>query len=56
MAEDHPDPDYCPFCGTRLTDAGAGFVDHTEESEPCRQRFEDWKANVADDVGGEWDG
>lgn len=62
MTHDHsspgsPDwgtPDFCP-CGAELRDGGAGFGEHAEESDPCR-RFEEWRENVADDVGGEWSG
>ncbi|MDG5774892.1 hypothetical protein VB773_15540 [Haloarculaceae archaeon H-GB2-1] len=49
-------PDFCPFCGTELTDLGAGFVDHLEDAPTCRTRFESWRENVAEDVGGEWGG
>jgi hypothetical protein len=49
-------PDFCPFCGTHLADAGAGFVDHVAESPACAERFEAWRENVADDVGGDWGG
>ena len=64
MTHDHPeqsdpnwdDPDFCPFCGTALTDGGAGFMDHIEEANVCRQRFEEWRENIAGDVGGEWGG
>lgn len=62
MAHDHPNPsdsgwdnpDFCPFCGTELSDPGAGFIDHLETSETCRRRFKDWRENVAGDVSGEW--
>lgn len=61
---DHPSPDspewdrpdFCPFCGAALRDGGAGFVEHVGERETCRRRFEEWRENVADDVGGEWSG
>lgn len=55
-AIDWDDPEACPFCGTHLVDGGAGFVDHIEGSEPCRLGFEQWRENVAGDVGGEWSG
>jgi predicted transcriptional regulator len=55
-ATDWNDPERCPFCGTALDDPGAGFVDHTEESEPCKLGFEEWRENVAGDIGGEWGG
>jgi hypothetical protein len=55
-ATDWDDPDACPFCGAHLVDGGAGFVDHIAESEPCRLGFEQWRENVAGDVGGEWGG
>lgn len=61
---DHPepeapgwdDPDFCPFCGARLADPGAGFLDHLEDAETCRRRFDEWRENVLEDVGGEWSG
>ncbi|MBX0295682.1 DUF7501 family protein [Haloarcula nitratireducens] len=56
---DSPDwenPDFCPFCGAGLTDGGAGFVDHIEDSPPCEARFESWREQIADDVGSEWGG
>jgi hypothetical protein len=64
MTHDHPEPDapswdnpdFCPFCGTELTDGGAGFMDHIEAADTCKQRFEDWRENIAGDVGGEWGG
>jgi len=64
MSYDHPDPsesewnnpDFCPFCGAELVDAGAGFIDHIDENDACKQRFEEWRENIAGDVGGEWGG
>ncbi|WP_336036971.1 DUF7501 family protein [Halobacterium yunchengense] len=50
------DPDFCPFCGAKLTDGGAGFVDHLEDAPECARRFEQWREQVVDDVGGEWGG
>jgi|GEM_PF-480419 len=55
-ATDWDDPETCPFCGTHLVDGGAGFMDHIAESEPCRLGFEQWRENIAGDVGGEWSG
>lgn len=46
--------DVCPFCDAELTDPGAGFIDHIDDSEKCETGFEDWKTNVADDVRGGW--
>lgn len=62
--DDHPprsssqwdNPDLCPFCGANLVDGGAGFIDHTKESEPCSERFEAWLTGIRDDMGGEWGG
>lgn len=61
---DHPspdspswdNPDFCPFCGQRLLDGGPSFVEHIgkEENASCRERFEQWRENVAGDIGGEW--
>lgn len=50
------DPDYCPFCGTELTDAGAGFIDHVDADAECGERFEAWLEAIRDDIGGEWGG
>jgi len=62
--DDHPprdspewdNPDLCPFCGTALSDGGAGFMDHAEANEVCRARFEAWVENIRDDMGGDWGG
>ena len=51
-ATDWDDPERCPFCGAALADPGAGFIDHVEESEPCKLGFERWRENVS----GEWSG
>ncbi|WP_436934847.1 DUF7501 family protein [Halovenus marina] len=64
MTEDHPprdspgwdNPDCCPFCGTSLSDGGMGFIDHIEDEATCRERFEAWRAQIRDDIGGEWGG
>lgn len=56
---DSPDwgsPDFCPFCGARLRDGGAGFIEHVGEAPACNERFEAWRENVSGDVGGEWGG
>lgn len=50
------DPTTCPFCGTELADPGAGFVAHIDETPTCETGFERWRANVADDLAGEWSG
>ncbi|MFC6614502.1 hypothetical protein ACFQAS_05955 [Halopenitus salinus] len=50
------DPNDCPFCGEPLSDPGAGFVDHLAESDACEAGFDDWRENVAGDMGGEWSG
>lgn len=50
------DPDYCPFCGTELTDGGAGFIDHVDAETECGERFETWLEAIRDDIGGEWGG
>lgn len=58
-SRDSPDwehPDYCPFCGTRLANGGAGFIDHLEAAPECRKRFEVWRERVTEDIGGEWGG
>lgn len=50
------DPDRCPFCLSELSDPGAGFVAHIEESPVCRSGFETWRSSVAEDMRGEWSG
>lgn len=59
---DHPSPesaawdtpDYCPFCGDELPDGGPGFYDHVQEQDnaTCLERFDAWRENVVDDIGG----
>lgn len=49
-------PDFCPFCGTALSDGGPGFIDHLEEFPDCRTRFEGWRDRIVEDIGGEWSG
>jgi hypothetical protein len=53
---DWDDPDRCPFCGAELADGGVGFIDHTDETSDCKERFEGWREGVIDDIGGEWGG
>ncbi|NHN47879.1 hypothetical protein G9464_09745 [Halostella sp. JP-L12] len=53
---DWDDPDRCPFCGAALADGGAGFMDHVEGNDDCRQRFGEWRDAISGDVGGEWGG
>ncbi|WP_349770077.1 DUF7501 family protein [Halobaculum limi] len=50
------DPDFCPFCGTRLADPGSGFIDHLGVAPECRDRFDAWREHVTGDIGGEWGG
>ena len=55
---DWDNPDYCPFCGADLRDGGAGFVEHIEQEDhaTCRDRFEEWRENVVNDIEGDWSG
>lgn len=46
----------CPFCGADLPDPGVGFVDHLDESAQCERGFDEWREQVAGDIGGEWTG
>lgn len=55
-ADNWSNPDLCPFCGVRLKDGGAGFIDHIDEATVCRDRFDAWKKRIRDDIGGEWGG
>lgn len=48
------DPNVCPFCDAELADPGAGFIDHIEGSDECERGFDDWRENVAGDIGGGW--
>ncbi|MFA9518553.1 hypothetical protein ACERIT_15285 [Halopenitus sp. H-Gu1] len=50
------DPSDCPFCGTALSDPGAGFIDHLSDNDACEAGFDEWRENVAGDMGGEWSG
>jgi hypothetical protein len=64
MSEDHPppdsaewnNPDLCPFCGVALSDGGVGFIDHIADATECEERFEAWREQIRDDIGGEWGG
>ncbi|WP_080510570.1 DUF7501 family protein [Halorubrum kocurii] len=64
MSEDHPprdspewnNPDLCPFCGAALSDGGVGFIDHIADAPKCEERFEAWRGQIRDDIGGEWGG
>jgi hypothetical protein len=56
VATSWDDPSTCPFCGAALSDPGAGFVDHLDESAACTTEFETWREHVAGDIGGEWTG
>ncbi|MDG5818099.1 hypothetical protein [Natronococcus sp. A-GB7] len=51
-------PDFCPFCSQPVSDGGPGFMDHIDDDEnaTCRDRFEQWRDGVADDMNGEWGG
>lgn len=49
-------PDFCPFCGAELTNGGAGFIDHIDANSTCEERFERWRTQVIEDIGGEWGG
>lgn len=50
------DPNRCPFCGSPLEDAGAGFIEHVKSSEECAISFAQWRAGIARDIGSEWIG
>lgn len=50
------DPERCPFCGRRLADAGAGFIEHVAESPVCEDAFDQWRDRIASDIAGEWIG
>lgn len=49
-------PDRCPFCAAKLTDGGAGFIDHIAVSPSCHGRFETWREAVVNDIEGDWSG
>ncbi len=49
-------PTRCPFCGYELDNGGEAFIRHVDASEECHEGFERWRANVADDMRGEWSG
>lgn len=52
---DWKNPDYCPFCGAELTSPGTGFMDHIEENDVCRERFEAWREAIAGDIEADWE-
>ncbi|WP_425498811.1 DUF7501 family protein [Halorubrum rubrum] len=64
MSENHPprdspewdSPDLCPFCGVALSDGGIGFIDHIADAAVCEERFDAWREQIRDDIGGEWGG
>lgn len=55
---DWGETDECPFCGTGIPDAGAGFIDHirADENTACREQFNQWRNNIANDMAGGWPG
>jgi len=53
---DWENPEACPFCGEQLADCDVGFVDHADADSDCNARLEEWRENVAGDVGGGWTG
>ena len=55
-SESWTDPNSCPFCGAHLASPGAGFVDHIDESAPCKTEFEFWRENVGSDITAGWGG
>jgi hypothetical protein len=46
----------CPFCETRLSSPGAGFVDHLSEDPACQNGFTVWRERVGGDLKGGWSG
>ena len=50
------DPTKCPFCEDALTNGGAGFINHIDSSEACRQGFNLWRKRISADMTGEWSG
>lgn len=56
VAHTWDNPEQCPFCLTTLEDAGAGFIDHLDESPICSEGFDQWRTSVANDMTGEWSG
>lgn len=46
----------CPFCGSTLSDPGAGFIVHTKRSPGCHKAFDGWRNRLKDDIRGEWSG
>lgn len=56
LPETWNDPEKCPFCLAELSDPGAGFVAHVDESPVCEAGFDTWRERVSGDVSGGWSG
>ncbi|WP_452166720.1 DUF7501 family protein [Halogranum rubrum] len=39
-----------------LARRGAGFIEHIETADTCRERFEAWLENISGDMGSTWTG
>lgn len=56
LSDPNLDPDQCPFCGAQLSSAGAGFMDHVDESPECNEEFKTWRVRIAQDIQAGWAG
>lgn len=45
-------PPRCEFCGAELADRMIAFMDHLEDSAPCRMLWEEQRENIKRESGG----
>jgi hypothetical protein len=49
-------PRFLSVLWTETGRRGGGFIDQLDDAPACADRFEAWREQVVDDVGGEWSG
>lgn len=42
----------CEFCGELLADPMLAFMEHMDASPACKERWDQWRANVRREAGG----
>ena len=43
---------HCEFCGAPLEDMMLAFMEHMDQSETCRENWNQWRQNVRREAGG----
>jgi hypothetical protein len=43
---------HCEFCGAPLEDMMLAFMEHMDQSEVCRENWNQWRQNVRREAGG----